>query len=89
MGNWSIGRFIGRIASCLEVVPTLVRLKQIADVADGAPERIEGAHGRLAQTRLELGEGLFDRIEIGRIGWQEQEPGAPLLRQLCSLGALG
>jgi hypothetical protein len=30
-----------------------------------APEAIDGSLGGLAQERLELGEGVFDRIEIG------------------------
>ena len=31
----------------------------------------------LAQMRLELGECHFDRVEIGAVGRQEQEPCAP------------
>ncbi len=31
-----------------------------------------------AQVGLEFGEGHFDRIEIGTVGRQEEEPGAAL-----------
>ena len=32
-----------------------------------------------SEMRLELGEGHFDRIEVGAVGRQEQEPGAAFL----------
>jgi hypothetical protein len=32
--------------------------------------------GGLAQRRLELGEGLLDRVEVGAVGWQVDELGA-------------
>jgi hypothetical protein len=41
-----------------------VRLEEIADVAEGAPERVERSGLGLAQVRLDLGEGLFDRIAM-------------------------
>ena len=37
---------------------------------DGIPEVIKGPGGDLAEQRLQLGEGVLDRIEIGRIGLQ-------------------
>jgi len=36
---------------------------------------------------LELGEGHFDRIEIGAVWRQEQEPSAPLFEDCCGLFA--
>ena len=65
-----------------------MRLKQIADVVEGAPERVKGAGLGLAQVCLDLGEGLLNRIEIGRISRQEQEPGASLFQTLGSLFTL-
>jgi hypothetical protein len=34
------GSIIGRISSGFEVVPAFLRLEQVADVTDGAPERL-------------------------------------------------
>jgi hypothetical protein len=39
-----------------------LRLKQIADVTERLPQRIEGAGRGLAQVRFDLGKGLFDRV---------------------------
>lgn len=36
---------------------------------------LKGAHLGLAHPMLDLGEGLLDRVEVGRIGRQEPEPG--------------
>jgi hypothetical protein len=41
-----------------------VRLKQIADVAERSPERVERSGLGLAQVRLDLGKGLFDRVAM-------------------------
>ncbi len=41
-----------------------------------------------AQVGLEFGEGHFDRIEIGTVGRQEEEPGATLPEDGLGLGAL-
>ncbi len=38
--SWSIGPLHGRIPGSLEVVPAFLRLEQVADVTDGAPERL-------------------------------------------------
>ena len=46
------------------------------EVADGRPEFVPGARGGLAQERLELGEQLLDRVQIGAVGWQVKERGA-------------
>ncbi|MBM6584400.1 hypothetical protein ILT44_29845, partial [Microvirga sp. BT689] len=41
-----------------------MRLKQVADVAEGAPERVERSRLGLAQVCLDLGKGLFDRVAM-------------------------
>ena len=41
-----------------------------------------------AQMRFDLGEGLLDRVQIGRIGGQEQKPGTSLLEAICCLFTL-
>src|SRR5271167_3102671 len=49
---------------------------EVADLSDGFPEFVDGAHGHGAQVRLEFGEGHFDGIEVGAVGRQEQQPSA-------------
>ena len=56
-----------------------MRIEQVADVSDGAPEGVEGARLGLSEVCFELGEDFLDRVEVGGVGRQEQEPGAPLL----------
>jgi hypothetical protein len=41
-----------------------LRLEQITDVAEGAPERVERSGLSLAQVGFDLGEGLFDRVAM-------------------------
>src|SRR5919107_3276415 len=58
------------------------------DVAERSPERVERSGLGLAQVRFDLGKGLFNGIQIGRVSRQEQEPGASLFQTLRSLLAL-
>ena len=51
---YSIGPLSGRIPSSPEVVPTLVRLEEIADVTDGSPECIDCSGLGFAQVRFDL-----------------------------------
>src|SRR3954462_13223345 len=84
--GYSVGHLTGRLSCSLEVVPAFLWLEEIADVAEGSPERLDGSGFGLAQVGLDLGEGLLDRIEIGGIGGQEQEPSASLPQALdCPL----
>jgi hypothetical protein len=39
-------------------------LEQVTDVTERSPERVERSGLGLAQVRLDLGEGLFDRIAM-------------------------
>ena len=58
------------------VVSAYVWGEEIDDAADSGPEAVDGSLGGLAQERLELGDGVLDRIEggpsraAGRGGWQ-------------------
>jgi len=36
---------------------------------------VDGSFGGLAQVRLQLGEGLLDRVEVGTVGREEEQPG--------------
>ena len=47
-------------------------------MADRLPKLIVGAGGGFSDQRLELGEGHFNRIEVGTVGREEQEPRADL-----------
>jgi hypothetical protein len=62
------------VAGVGKVVGALVRgVGTEALVAGGGDEGLEVSRRRLAQKVLELGENLFDRIEIGRVlGEKEQ-----------------
>lgn len=53
-----------------------MRREEIEQCADAFPCCLDRALGGLAQKQLEFGEDLFDRIEIGTVGRQEQQLGA-------------
>ena len=48
-------------------VPAFLGAKIRNDATDPTQETRNGMLGRLAQMRLELAEGQFDRVEVGRI----------------------
>ena len=73
-----MGRSFESVSCGLEVVCTLLWDEEIADLPDGLPEFVDGAHGHGAQMRLEFGEGHFDGIEVGAVGRQKQQPSASL-----------
>jgi hypothetical protein len=50
-----------------EIVGALGGREGRQQVADGVPQGIDGAGGGFAQQRLELGEDLFDEIEVGAV----------------------
>lgn len=60
----------------------------MADVADCLPEIIDSPRRYGAKLGLELCEGHFDGIEIGAVGWKEEEPGAPGPHEPLGLFAL-
>ena len=49
-------------------------LEEVADLANGFPESVDGADGSGAQMGLEFCEGHFDWVEIGAIGRQKEDP---------------
>jgi len=53
---------------------------------DLLPEGVDGSRRFCAQMGFELGEGHLDGVEVGTIGRQEQDQGAPCLNGL--LGGL-
>ena len=56
------------ISSCREVAGAVLRREAWQSVVDNVPEAVDGACRRLAQDRLELGEGVLDWVEVGRAG---------------------
>jgi hypothetical protein len=48
----------------------------VEGLADGVPEGVDGSGRGGAEQRLELGEQLFDRVQIGAVGRQVEQPGA-------------
>ena len=53
-----------------EVVSAFAFGEQVEDAAAELPEFFRRSLGAIAEQLLELAEGEFNRIEIGRIGWQ-------------------
>jgi hypothetical protein len=58
-----------------EEVCAFVRFELWQGIGSGSFERINGARGGPSHVRLELGEGVFDRIEVGTVGRQILEFG--------------
>jgi len=48
----------------------------VEEGADALPCVFDGALGGFSEQQLELGEDLLDRVEVGRVGRQEQELGS-------------
>ena len=46
------------------------------DFADRDADCFDCSRGGFSQQMLELGEDLFDRVQVGRVFWQEEELGA-------------
>jgi AraC-like DNA-binding protein len=53
-----------------EEISAFVGFELTQRIGGGSFECIEGSRGGLVQMRLELGEGVFNRIEVGTVGWQ-------------------
>ena len=64
------------ITGVFEVVEAFLWRVGFEQLADGGDEGFEGARGGFAQQVLQLGEDLFDRVQIGRVFGQEEQFGA-------------
>lgn len=71
-----------------EIVGAFLRREAFEDVAEGVPEGGDSPGGDLAEQRLELGEGLLDRVEIGTVGRQIDQVRAARLDRLAHAGDL-
>jgi hypothetical protein len=58
------------------------------DRVEGRQQRLERPGGQPPQVRFKLGEGMLDRVEVGRVGRQEQQPAAYRLDQMADPLAL-
>jgi hypothetical protein len=54
-----------------------LRVEEVTDAPDLLPEGVDGSDGSCAEVGFKLGEGHLDRVEVGTIGRQEQDPGTP------------
>src|SRR6056297_3864268 len=84
----SVSRLIGFVSSCLEEVVAFFVGEEVAHMADGLPEFWVGSDSSLSDQRLELREGHFDRVQVGAVGRQEQEPRADIAHGFGRTGAL-
>src|SRR5215211_7688030 len=75
------------VAAMLEEAPSVARRHRVERPTHRLYERLAGARPGSAQQRLELGEGFFDGVEIGRVGRQVQKLAAPPLDELAHPGA--
>ena len=71
------------ISGFYEEVSTFLRGNGIEDLADGVANGVDGSFGSLAQQVFELGEELFDGVEVGRIFGQENELSAGVADSLA------
>ncbi len=58
-----------------EVVAAFLRAETVEQGAEPPPGRRHGPFGRVAEQGFELGEDLFNRVEIGGVGRQEAQRG--------------
>ena len=72
----------------MKVVPAFLRAEHFADFADGCEELGKAAGSDAPEVGFELGERLFDRVQIGRVGWQEEKPAPGLAHGFPGLGVV-
>ena len=66
-----------RVISCFyEVVSTFLRCDGSEDLSGSIADGIGGAARGFAQQVFELGEELFDGVQVGGVFWQEEQLGA-------------
>jgi hypothetical protein len=66
----------GNITRVFEVVCAFVRWEEVEQFTDLAPGRLDFARLGVAQQVLQLGEDLFDGLEVGAVWRQEDEVSA-------------
>jgi len=58
--------------ACDEIC-TFVRFELLKRIGRGRLERVEGSRSDHSHERLELGEGVFDRVEVWTVGRQVEK----------------
>lgn len=71
-----------------EVIGTLGRLEGIEDGFESLADRVEGSGVGAAEQAFELGEDLFDWIEVGTIGREVKQVHACIFQALTNAGYL-
>jgi hypothetical protein len=71
-----------------EVVGAFRRRKGIEGMSDRLPRDLAGSGRGVAQQGLELGEGKLDRVEVGALGRQVEEPRTRCVDGLAHAGDL-
>lgn len=61
------------VAAGGEVVGAFLGFEGVDQPADGVPETFDGPLGGFSQESFKFGEHLFDGIEVGAVGRQEEE----------------
>lgn len=69
-----------------EVVRAFFGCEEVADVAEGFDQVVEGSGADAAQELLEFGEGHLDRFQVRGVGRQIEEPAASVPEGLCGAG---
>lgn len=64
VGSKSTCRSVRIVSGSGEVVGAFGRREGVDGGADGARQVVDGAGGCFSQGGLELGEGVFDRVEV-------------------------
>src|SRR5215471_21580387 len=79
---------LGSAVSCIcEVVCAFLRGVGVEELADSRDEGFDGSCSRLAQEMLELCKDLLDRVQIGRIFWQQDKLCSGRTDRLSNSGA--
>lgn len=80
-------RSFGFISCGFEEVVAFFFGEEVADLSDRLPELVVGSGSGLSDQGLELGECHLDRVEIGAVGRQEEEPRADVFQDRGGLWA--
>ena len=67
---------LGLITSIAEVVGAFLGGEGTEEFADRDAYGFDSSRGGFSQQMFELGEDLFDRVQVGGVFWQEEELGA-------------
>jgi hypothetical protein len=72
----------------MKVVPAFLRAEHFAVFADGCEELGKAAGSDAPEVGFELEKCLFDRVQVGRVGRQEEKPAPSLTHGFPGLGVV-